>query len=67
MTYTTYGPLAQRLEQSTHNRLVAGSNPARATNNGGSRITVNMDAILENSSDLRSALSVPQNKYFLSC
>ena len=25
------GPLAQRLEQSTHNRLVAGSNPAGAT------------------------------------
>lgn len=25
-----YGPLAQWLEQATHNRLVAGSNPARA-------------------------------------
>ena len=26
-----YGPLAQWLEQATHNRLVAGSSPARAT------------------------------------
>lgn len=32
-TYFNYfGPLAQWLEQATHNRLVAGSNPARATN-----------------------------------
>lgn len=29
-----YGPLAQRLERATHNRPVAGSNPARATNCG---------------------------------
>ena len=27
----TQGPLAQWLEQATHNRLVAGSSPARAT------------------------------------
>lgn len=28
----TNGPVAQRLEQSTHNALVAGSNPAGSTN-----------------------------------
>ena len=27
-----HGPVAQRLEQSTHNALVAGSNPAGSTN-----------------------------------
>ena len=31
MLLHTQGPLAQWLEQATHNRLVAGSSPARAT------------------------------------
>ena len=30
-----HGPLAQWLEQATHNRLVAGSSPAGATKNQG--------------------------------
>ena len=30
--YALSGPVAQRLEQSTHNALVAGSNPAGSTN-----------------------------------
>lgn len=30
--YALHGPVAQRLEQSTHNALAAGSNPAGSTN-----------------------------------
>ena len=30
--HALHGPVAQRLEQSTHNALVAGSNPAGSTN-----------------------------------
>ena len=30
-TFSKFGPLAQWLEQSTHNRLVVGSNPTGAT------------------------------------
>lgn len=30
-TYSSVGPVAQRLEQLTHNLLVAGSNPAGST------------------------------------
>ena len=32
LRHTLQGPVAQRLEQSTHNALVAGSNPAGSTN-----------------------------------
>ena len=29
--FSLFGPIAQRLEQTTHNRLVGGSNPSRPT------------------------------------
>ena len=32
LRHALQGPVAQRLEQSTHNALVAGSNPAGSTN-----------------------------------